>query len=177
MPQQPSSKRHKQSDLRALMQNLISLPLYNAYSNTLTFRDSDGVGICMPLTDEPTPCAVFVFTDSEIWIVDTFSLRSAPKLITVDERGFIKSLEQAARFLSETLNVPGPYHWVAGMEGIEGRAIPLGGAFYRTCGPCMTNLVEDSGTYRIGDDASAALEPFFREIYEQCGAKRPAPAA
>jgi hypothetical protein len=178
MPLQPIPQVLKISDIQKLVGELSLIPLYRPYSNTFSVRGADGAGV-IPLRDsDSTPALVFMFTDAEIWTVDTYSLEALPELIPLDEAGFGKSLEQCPTFLRDRLGIGGPFRWVAGLEGVSGRALPIpNDRFGRTRGPCAKNLIEKSGTYSLGDDPAGALEPFFAEIFEQCGAMRPAPAA
>jgi hypothetical protein len=170
MPQHPIEKRLKISDVRQVILVLANAPVYNAHSNTLFARGSDGIGLCMPLDPEPSACLVYVFTDGEIWAIDTFSFKALPKLIQLDELGLALSLKQFAVFLNDHLKIPPPYRWVAGIEGVQGRALPVGN--YQSRGPCIADVVEEEGIFNIGDDPAAALEPFFEQVYEQCGVGR-----
>jgi hypothetical protein len=42
----------------------------------------------------------------------------------------------------------------------------------RGWGPCAVDVVEEQGSYTLGDSAAKALEPFFAEIFDKCGKKR-----
>lgn len=174
MPQQPQATRLKISDLQKLVPALGTLPLFGAYSNILRVRGRDGAGLCMPLGDGPSPAVVFVFTDAEIWTIDTYPLGALQALITLDESAFGKSLQQCADFLSDRLGLPGPYRWVCGVEGVKDRSLPLpNDPFGRTRGPCTADLIEEAGTFSLGQDPAASLEPFFEQVFEFCGAARP----
>jgi hypothetical protein len=174
MPQQPVPAALKISDIQKLAGELSLVPLYKGYSGTFSVRGSDGAGV-FPLPDSGlTPAIVFVFTDAEIWVIDTYALQDLPKLIPLDEDGYAKSLRYCANFLSERFGIGGPFHWVAGLEGVSGRLMPIpNDRLGRTRGPCATDLIEREGSFRLDDDPYDSLEPFFEEVCEQCGVKRP----
>jgi len=171
MPERPIAQRFPIAELKKLIQPLSQTPLYTAYSNTLSFRGAEGAGLCTPLIEEPSPALVFVFTDAEIWTLDTFRLKRLPNILSLEEKGLSETLNIFARFLDETLKVPPPYRWVVGVEGVKGRSLP--GNNYGVRGPCFADLIERRGTFKPGDNAAAALEPFFATVFEQCGATRP----
>jgi hypothetical protein len=125
MPQQPLDAPLKITDLQRFVVALAELRLYSPYSNTFSVRGSDGVGLCLPLGDGPSPSLVFVFTDAEIWTINTYPLSTRPRLITLEETVLAESLGQCADFLNHRLNIPGPCRWVTGMEGVKGRSVPL----------------------------------------------------
>jgi len=170
MPERPISNRFEIAHLRTLIPPLAYAPLYSSYSNNLSFRGADGAGLCTPLDPEPSPSLVYVFTDAEIWAIDTYPFKALPKILSLEERRLSDTLNIFAKFFDETLKVPPPYRWVVGVEGIKGRSLP--GANYGVRGPCMTDCIEFDGLLDVGDDPVAALEPFFAKVFEQCGATR-----
>jgi hypothetical protein len=173
MPQQPVPGPLKISDIQKLVGELALMPLYGRYSNTFSVRGGDGAGV-FPLPDsESTPTIVFMFRDAEIWAIDTYPFRD-PKLIPLDEDGYAKSLRHCANFLSQRFRIGDPFHWVAGLEGVSGRLLPIpNDRFGRKRGPCAADLIEHEGSFRLSDDPYDALGPFFEEVCEQCGVKRP----
>jgi hypothetical protein len=93
--------------------------------------------------------------------------------MTLEESKFAESLQQCAMFLNDRLNIPGPYHWVTGMEGVRGRSLALPNyRFGRTRGPCTADLIEGDGVFSLGQDPAAILEPFFEEVFQFCGVER-----
>jgi len=173
MPQQPLDTRLRITDLQRLVPELATCPLFAAYSNVLSVRGGDGAGLCLPLGEGPSPSLVFVFTDGEIWTIDTFAPRAQPQLILLDEQAFTKSLKQCAAFLNDRLNVLGPYRWVAGMEGVKDRSLPLpNDQLGRTRGPCTVDPIEVAGVFTLEQDPATILEPFFEEVFESCGVAR-----
>jgi hypothetical protein len=173
MPQQPIAAPIRISEIQKLVGQLTLMPLYKGYSNSFSVRGTDGGGI-FPLGDSQlAPTLLFMFTDAEIWTIDTWALNALPNLISIDETDFPKSLQHCAAFLSERFSIPGPYHWVAGMDGIQGRFLPIpNNRFGHTRGPCASDLIEREGSFGIGDDPFEVLEPFFDALYEQCGVPR-----
>ncbi|MGH2509825.1 MAG: hypothetical protein ACRDHZ_20795, partial [Ktedonobacteraceae bacterium] len=144
-----------------------------AGGQSLSVRSSDGFGLYMPWSDSLAVSTIFVFTDGEIWAVDTLSLGTLQEFISLDERMFAASLDQCAKFLAD-LNIPGPYRWIAGFEGVNGRYLPRpNDRFNRKSGPCASDVIEEKGTFNFGESASAALESFFEKIFDQCGLARP----
>lgn len=170
MPERPIKHALKISGIRSEIHALTNLPLYNAHSNTLFARGGDGIGLCMPLNSEASPCLVYVFTDGEVWAIDTFAFMQRPRHIPLDERSFALSLKQSAEFINDRLTILPPYRWVVGIEGVQGYMLSIDN--YRSRGPCIADLVEQEGVFSIGDNPALALEPFFEKLYEQCGAER-----
>jgi hypothetical protein len=172
MPRRPISERFKIDQLQTIAMPLVHAPLYSSYSNTLPLRGAEGTGLCTPLGDELSPSLVYVFTDAEIWALDTYPFQALPIIISLEEDRLSETMKLFAKFLSETLQIPPPYRWVVGLEGIKGRS--LRGANYGVRGPCLVDLVEVDGMFNAGDDPATLLEPFFQQVFEQCGVTRPA---
>ncbi len=172
MPQKPVKQPLKISDIRNLASELMTTPFYRAYTNSFFVRGNDGGGFA-PLGAGITPTVIYMFTDAEIWAVDTYPLEAVPKLIPFDEKEFANSLQSCAKILSERFAIPGPFRWVAGFEGIHGRSLPLpNDRFGRSRGPCAADLVQREGTFTVGENPHEAMEPFFEEMFEQCGLRR-----
>jgi hypothetical protein len=172
-PQQPITEPVKISDIQKPVGELCLIPLYKAFTNTFSVRGKDGAGLFPLLDAEAAPTLIYVFTDGEIWTIDTYPFAALPKLISPDEQAFAGSLQRCSTFLSERFGIAGPYRWVAGIEGAYGRLLPIpNNRFGHTRGPCASDLIEKQGSYRIGDDPSEVLEPFFAEVCEQCDVPR-----
>jgi hypothetical protein len=178
MPQQPLDTRLKISALRGAVMALGVLPLFSAYSNIFSVRGSDGIGLCTHLSNQNFPSLVFVFTDAEIWTIDTYPLSAEPRLIALEESKFAESLKQCAEFLNDRLNIPGPYRWITGIEGVNGRFLPLpNDRLGRARGPCTVDLIEEEGVFSLGQNPAMILEPFFEKVFEFCGIARPRAAS
>lgn len=174
MPERPIGQRLKIDEIRKVILSLVYAPLYSSYSNTLAVRGTDGIGLCTPLDPEPSPSLVYVFTDAEIWAIDTYPFKALPRVLSLDEKRLSDSLMIFVKFLDETLKVPPPYRWVVGIEGIKGRSLP--GTNYGVRGACASDLIEYEGVINATDDSAVALEPFFAQVFEQCGVtRRPLP--
>ena len=174
-PRKPLQSLLKLDNLKPQLLQLVRLPLFNYPSNAMNVRSGDGLGWCTPAEDGRAGAVVFAFTDGEIWVTDTEMLAATPQLIPFNEAAFAKTLEQAAGFLSDSLKVAGPYRWIAGLEGVKGRAIPVpNNRFGMTRGPCADELIEFDGSYEQGQDPGPVLEAFFDRVFEVCGVSRPA---
>ena len=133
---------------------------------------SDGCGICLSTNTEKTPNLVFVFKDGEVWAINTFSLQNRQQLIILDEPIWARSLQAAAEFLNAA-GFPGPYRWIAGMEGVNGRYFMPKDALQRKFGPCLSDIPQKEGIFNLEDDPAKALEPFFELVWDQCQVERP----
>jgi hypothetical protein len=162
----------KIAELENAMNLLILLPLCEAGASPGFVRGGDGFGVHHGVGDEPSPSVVYAFTTGEIWAISTVFLGFVQDRIWLEESRFTKSLELCATFLDQ-LGVSGPYRWNVGMEGVQGRFLSLTDAFNRKGGPCMVDVIEKEGMYKLRDSASEALEPFFEAVFEQCGVQRP----
>jgi hypothetical protein len=170
MPQQSITKL-RVTDLQQPVGHLASMPLYG-HPYVFSIRGPDGAGI-YPLESDETPTVAFMFTDGEIWLIDTSPFLFDQTHIPLDEAAFAKSLEYAARFLLERFGIGGPFRWVAGMQGVGGRMLPIpNDSFGRTYGPCALDIIEREGTFSIGGNPSEALEPFFDAVFDLCGLRR-----
>jgi hypothetical protein len=169
-PVQPIESMLKVADIEDRTLPLVNLPLFGGGAESSTVRNSDGAGWCLYSYNQPAVSTVFAFTDGEIWAIDTFSLRAVPQLVTLDERVWITSLRQCAKFLAD-IGIQGPYRWIAGFEGINDRSMPQQNHPFNR-GHCMSDLIEVEGRLDTPDDVPAALEPFFEKVFDQCGLRR-----
>jgi hypothetical protein len=176
MPERPISTPLNMSTLWTLIPELSSASFYRSYSTYSKFiRGTDGVGLCNPFDSEPSPSLVYLFTDAEIWLIDTYTLRAMPKILSLEEDKLCETLTLLTRFLAERLKVAPPYRFVVGVEGVKGRSRLGPNCGLR--GACATDLIEVVGTRNAGGDAGTALEPFFAKVAEQCGvSRRPFPS-
>ena len=61
---------------------------------------------------------------------------------------------------------------VVGVEGVKDRQLDIPNRYDRTCGPCMTDMMQLEGTYQKGDNTAELLRPFFENVVDQCGVQR-----
>jgi hypothetical protein len=170
-PVTPVETLMKVTDLEDRAAGIAVLRLCEASDSPSLVWSSDGCGYVRTYGGKPSPTVAYIFTDGEIWAISTLFLHYYPEQILLEEDRFTASLEQCSKHL-QMIGISGPYRWVAGMEGIQDRYLPsqFGG---RGHVPCMVDLVEQPGTYNIGESTALALEPFFAEIFDKCRARRP----
>lgn len=176
-PKSPPAKLRKITKLQDVINKLALLPFYDPGQGIGGVWGSDGCGFYNnygPL--EPAPGLVYVFTDDEIWTINTLRLSIRPDLILLDEAQFVKSLAQCVAFLNEQLGASGPYRCVAGMEDVMDRYL-WEDDFRRKSGQCSVGTVEVEEFFKLGDSLQDVLEPFFEEVFDKCGMRRPERAA
>jgi hypothetical protein len=172
-PRTPVNTLLKISELAENAVSLITLPFLDSASGNTSVRDKDGVGYFKLVDSDTASFVTFAFRDGEIWSINAWHMARLPNVIPLDETKYLRSLAQCAEFLTK-IKIPGPYRWIAGIEGARGRYLKLqNDVMARTLGPCMENVIEIEGFFSIGDDPKVKLETFFEEIYDQCGATRP----
>ena len=173
MPETPVEKRLKITDIRNRVQGLIVLPFIEGATGAVPVRDEDGLGYCKIFDQKDASFVIYLFTDGEIWSIDTWHLSYMPKMIILNEKKYTNSLAQCAQFLHDQLGISGPYRWVAGIENTKGRYFtPPDEIVGRKFGPCGSESIEESGKFAIGDNPTDSLDPFFEELYDQCNVKR-----
>lgn len=153
---------------------LVTLPFCEGGSNSYCIRSADGYGFCARLgEEEPCYSVVFVFTDAEIWSVETLQLR-LQNCLSLNEAKLSGSLEQCATWIGQSLDITGPYRFVIGLEGVSGRPIVHpGDRLGRQRGACATDAVEYEGTFDPATQTSnEVLEPFYLKLFGTCGVKR-----
>jgi hypothetical protein len=151
--------------------SLALLPLCEVSGSLGFVRGEDGCGIYESLGDEPSPSLVYAFNTGEVWAINAWCLGQLKDRIVLEENKFAESLKLCADFL-DRLGILGPYHWIAGMEGVKGRFLVRENLF-RRWGPCMMDVIEEEGIHKPGDKAAESLRPFFEGVFDQCGAQRP----
>jgi len=175
-PQFPLGKPRRIKELEQSAREIILLPFYEPGSSIGGVRGADGFGFYRSEgLGKETGSLVFVFADGEVWTINTLYLALLPELIVLEEDKFVKSLDQCVKFLGK-LGIPGPYRWVAGMEGVKDRYLRRD-AFGRQIGACMVDAIEEHGVFKSGDNPQDALEPFFEEVFDKCGLPRNSNAA
>jgi hypothetical protein len=158
------------TDLKQKGLPLAILPLLPSGGEIEFVRGTDGCGFYRNLGREKTPAVAYIFTTGEVWLVSVWLTVTTGHFL-LDESAFVKTLEGCASFL-ESLGISSPYRWIVGMEGMEGFALHLPNRYDRSWGPCVTNLIEEQGTYQTGDKAADLLRPFFERVFDQCGVQR-----
>jgi hypothetical protein len=158
-------------DLKKQTLDLVRAPLLRMTTSVGGVQREDGYGYWPMVADEFAYAVAYVFNTGELWIIDAWLVR-VPNYVELDESSFVTSLEMGVALLRH-LGCPGPYHWVAGMEGIEGLQLVTPGRFARPHGICLSNVIEEEGNYKEGDKVEEQLRPFFEKVFDQCGARRP----
>jgi hypothetical protein len=113
-----------------------------------------------------------VFNTGEVWIINAWG-SVAPGYINFGESWFAKTLDGCALFLDE-LGCARPYWWVAGMEGIEGWPPNPNALRGIGPGPCVADVMGSDGIYEKDAKATELLQPVFEDVFDKCGARRPA---
>ena len=127
---------------------------------------------------EVTPCVSFIFESGEIWGVDAYLLNAANDTIPLVIDHFATALDRYSRFLQHKLAVPGPYRWIAGIEGVKGRPLlvsPPPGKFLvnNRWGSCLTDVLVGEGTHSPGAPTEESLRPFIAKVFAKCGVDQP----
>lgn len=186
MPQFDSGKHFKVHDLRNAIQNPPEtlMPLYWSGGARGHLRGEDGFGFYEQIPNRPheTWSTAFVFTTGEVWAVDSYLFQPMfgenTKSFYLPEDSFRNALTTYAALLQH-LGLEPPYKWIAGIDGIKGKALQ----FFAQPGHmnevrigelCLSDYVCETGTYTPGDDPKESLRPFFESVYDKCGLPRPA---
>ena len=69
---------------------------------------------------------VYAFVQGEVWSMDTTVLKFEPSKVFFDPQNYVHSLTAYASLLGR-LGVPGPYSWMAGINGLKGRGMEVVG--------------------------------------------------
>jgi class 3 adenylate cyclase len=131
----------------------------------------DGFGLYALLGNEQIAKAVvFAFATGELWAVEAGRIEAA-RAIPYCERHFVNALASYARFLQARLELPGPYRWIAGVEGAKGRPIELPRTGAR--GLCLADVIQEEGLHEVGRAPEIELRPFFLKLHARCQIERP----
>jgi hypothetical protein len=131
----------------------------------------DGFGLYAPLGNEQVAKAVvFAFATGEIWAIDAGRIEAA-RAIPYCERHFVHALACYTTFLEGHLSLPGPYRWIAGVEGAKGRPIELPRTGAR--GLSLADVIQEGGLPETGSTPEIALRPFFVKLHARCQIERP----
>jgi len=161
---------------RVLYSGNFSLRLITEGPSMFGIRDDDGYGLCtlFPPESEETTSVVFAFETGEIWSIDTDQLRFGS--IPFIEPIYKSRLQDYARFLG-SLGLDPPYRWNCGMTGVKGYRFQMpvrDGYMQHGPGPlCLADTIRSEGDFNGFEPPQTALYPFFKEIFDRCGVRRP----
>lgn len=172
MPVSDPGRTWRVQDIKQVAGDLSVVPILHISGHTGFVDGGDGGGFYAMEGGHSTRSVAYVFKTGEIWIIDSW-LAQVPQYVELHEPAFARTLEISATVLSERLKVAGPYQWEAGFEGIKERMLVLRENSQRTWGTSARNLVKGAGTFNIGDNLAATLTPFFEEVFDAFGSKRP----
>lgn len=170
----PTAEPKQKLSTQAVKEKALQLgvvPLVRPAQSIGFVRGEDGGGFFPVQGTDTVNSVAYVFNTGEIWVIDAW-LSVIPEYLELDERIFSETLRQCAEFLSR-VGVGGPYKWIAGMEGIGNRRLVLADRPNARLGTCIVDRIEKDGTYDASQDPSLALQPFFEEVFDACGAVRP----
>lgn len=171
----PSSEPKQKLSTQTLKQTALQLgivPLVRPAQSIGFVRGEDGAGFYPVQATDTVNSVAYVFNTGEIWVIDAW-MSQIPQYLELDERVFSATLQQCAEFLRR-IGIGGPYKWIAGMEGIQNRRLVLADRPNARLGTCIVDRIEKDGIYDASQDPGLALGPFFEEVFEVCGAVRPA---
>ena len=142
---------------------------YEAPEPPQKVRAIDGWGLARTVRpDDPATSLVFLFTDAEIWSTNTYFATVQENIIFVEGNRFIQTLDFFVEFLKRN-NVPFPYRWEAGIEGLIDYYLPSQYGVGFGPGPSVAKAVYKDGIIDEGESAAEALKPFFKELYAAFG--------
>jgi len=170
-PTEPKQKLSTQT-LKQTALKLGIVPLVRPAQSIGFVRGEDGGGFFPVQGTDTVNSVAYVFNTGEVWVIDAW-LSQISQYLELDERIFSATLQQCADFLS-SVGIGGPYRWIVGMEGVLNRRLVVADRPNAMLGTCIVDQIEKDGTYETGQDLVRALTPFFEEIFDVCGAVRPA---
>lgn len=171
MPQNPVTPWDL-GNVKNLTQQLAVSTFYEAPEPPQETRGIDGWGFCRTLrADDAASSVVFLFTDAEIWTINTYYANVQEDVIFVEQNRFVQTLEFFVEFLTRR-QVPPPYRWLAGIEGLLDRYLPSQYGVGVGPGPSAAKTVYREGILKQGESAEEALNPFFAELYAAFGTDR-----
>lgn len=182
MPLTDPARRWTVSQLKeqALTIRPVLMPLVYRHPGCSHLRAEDGIGIFQMTERETglqsksvrTASSSFAFETGEIWSIDTSLLRDRPDRLPFAESYFVDAMRNYGLYL-QSLGVPPPYRWIAGIVGVKGRFFNLQ-RYERLAGGhrCVTDLITAEGLYSCEQDPTQALLVFFERIFDKCGLSR-----
>src|ERR1700733_12697963 len=163
MPLVDTARRWTSQELKELGHHLANAPILHTGQYGGYVRGADGAGHYSIEGGDTTRVLSYIFKTGEIWLIDSWIARV--KYVELDEGAFARTLTQCASFLSERLQLEGPYRREAGFEGISGRMFTTRQRYALGAGTAIDDFVEDSGVYAPGDNPTDALRPFFEKVF------------
>jgi hypothetical protein len=155
------------------------LPL-GSFSGWSYLRAADGYGYVPTMVNDggAVPAVILAFKSGEVWSVYCGPLSSIHKDIPNLEPMFVDCFVRCVLFLREGLKIAPPYRWIAGIENLKGKRLwkvaPPGKIYIEAMtGPCLSDTVTERGLLGATDKVQLGLSPFFRKLYDACGAERP----
>jgi hypothetical protein len=181
MPSVDPGTRWQANELKkcAIQNGRLKLVPFSDY-NPFFIRANDGMAMCSrsEIGSNETRSFAFIFETGEVWSVDTDILAWSKNTIRFLESQYAERLQDYANVLL-CLGVQPPFHWIAGMTGVENRclAIPPAPGKMRIPGwpgpECLAETITKEGEYDGQQTPVSALKPFFNEIFARCGVPRP----
>ncbi len=110
---------------------------------------------------------MYAFDRGEIWSIDAAMLSASKDRIFFDETQFVSALIEYSAVLTR-MGVDGPYHWIAGLEGVQDRVLTparLNLAFPPAVS-LASSVVREGKFSGTPKDALASLEPFFAAVFD-----------
>jgi hypothetical protein len=160
-------------DIKKQLPGVATLQFLQSTGEIGFLESEDGGGYYSVSGNNNTHSVCYVFKTGEVWAINT-SLAMLGQQMELEESCFTKMLDECVSFL-DRLGFAKPYQWIVGMEGIYGLNLIIpNNRLGKLAGPCVTNVIEDQGIYDGKKPATELLRPFFENIFDQCGIKRPA---
>lgn len=170
MPVHDPGRIWRTQELREKGLMLASIPFMSA-PGAFSIHGEDGFGMCPSSPDEKPKAVCYLFDTGEVWIISV-SLDAGNSYFMLDEDAFSVSLRICANVL-HNLGCRRPFDWIVGMEGLRGRSLVVQRPMARTIGVCITDIVEETGSYNDSDNPSKLLRGFFETVFDKCGGQRP----
>lgn len=163
----------------SIRESQFGLPLLVDHRDLGIVRGQDGLGVHACVSDETqTPCVTYVFDSGEVWCTAVNDLIEEGVLY-LHEKAWFECFDRLIGFMCDYLNLPPPYHWEAGVEGLKDLRInpstpgyPMG---RRAVGHALVDSVVRRGiTSFPAKPANQELRPFVEAIYDAFGQTAPA---
>lgn len=133
--------------------------------------DEPGAGNC-----------VQIFLTGEVWAVCAsfiYEPTDGPSVLSPFEDPFIRAFKNYRAFLQHKLDIPQPYKFVVGINGIEGTKVamppaPEGKHWTQPVqGLCIYDHIRDEGVINQGEEVEDVLLSFFRKVWDAYDLPRP----
>jgi hypothetical protein len=155
---------------------LARLPTLRGHAD-YRFTGPDGIGRYLSLTPGEAYSATFLFRCAEIWSVDAYICLDTPKKFVALSEMRKRIPDMLLKFgqALTALNIPAPYRWIIGLEGVEGYSLAFDrkAQSYFQYPPLMTDSVLAEGFYTPGDDLLKIVDTFSQKAFAECGMEQP----